>query len=552
MSIQTTKAVIKTFLSNTDANILALIGAWGVGKTYAWREALIENRNYIQFDKYCYVSLFGISNMAELRMALFTKSIAVSSLCKTIDLEAIREDWTPISKDWFKGMYGRFAPLFKSLPYGTSISLGVEAFAASSVRDCLVCIDDFERQTTIKVEDILGLITELKEERGCKIVLIFNKEELQHKEVYQLYREKMIDLEAQYSPTIQEAFDIVFDASSPNRELVIRHVLDLDITNVRILRKIHQLISQISAATRGLHSQVIESSIATTVLLCWCAYAPDVSKPKFEDIEKWNKTLMSFKSQSEQDPVELIWSQRLKAYGFSAVDELDLAIARVVSCGYVEGTGLIEAAQVYDSQYRKKDLSNPFAEVWRWFHGSFLGDQDQFIKDLNDAALQAISQIRVGDLNETVTLLRSLARDDFADNLIDKFVETHRSTPAIFDLSDYSFSGSVNDTKLRSTFDALHSNLAKLPTLVEAFIFMNKGSYGLEHIEAMKKASVDDYEAMFLKTHKDISLSDLIKWSMRWAADTDKAQITFKAKQALERIKATSLLNAIRTSRYGI
>ena len=224
MSIHTAKTVIKNFLSNRDTTILALTGAWGVGKTHAWRDALKENRKDIKFDKYCYVSLFGISNMAELRMALFTKSVTVSNIGKTIGLEATREDLLSISGDWLKGMVGRYREIFKSIPYGTSISVGLEAFAASSVRDCLVCIDDFERQANIKVEDILGLITELKEERGCKIALIFNKEKLQDKDLYQLYREKMIDLEVQYSPTIQESFDLVFDATSPNRELVIRHV----------------------------------------------------------------------------------------------------------------------------------------------------------------------------------------------------------------------------------------------------------------------------------------------------------------------------------------
>jgi hypothetical protein len=75
--------------------------------------------------------------------------------------------------------------------------------------------------------------------------------------------------------------------------------------------------------------------------------------------------------------------------------------------------------------------------------------------------------------------------------------------------------------------------------------------YNAEHLEAMKKASVDEYQAMFLKEHDDVRLSNLLKWSLRWA-DTDHAEITAKAKEALERIKATSLLNAVRVARYGV
>ena len=75
--------------------------------------------------------------------------------------------------------------------------------------------------------------------------------------------------------------------------------------------------------------------------------------------------------------------------------------------------------------------------------------------------------------------------------------------------------------------------------------------YDDEHLEAMKVASVDEYHAMFLKQHDDVKLSNLVKWSLRWS-DSEHAEITAKAREALKRIKATSLLNAIRVSRYGV
>ena len=93
MSVQVTKAVLKDFLSNAETNVLALTGAWGTGKTYAWREALLENKDEIKFKHYCYVSLFGINSMAELRMSLFTKSVAVATLGQQLDLATIKDHW---------------------------------------------------------------------------------------------------------------------------------------------------------------------------------------------------------------------------------------------------------------------------------------------------------------------------------------------------------------------------------------------------------------------------------------------------------------------------
>lgn len=552
MSVEITKAVLKNFLGDADTNVLALTGAWGTGKTYAWREALLAHKDNIKFKHYCYVSLFGINSMAELRMSLFTKSVAVKTLGQKLDFGTINEHWGSIAKDWLKGQYERFEPMMKSLPHGSSVSLGLEALAPSAVRDTLVCFDDFERQNTIKAEDVLGLITELSEERGCKVALIFNAEKLDARDAYRAYREKAIDFEVLYAPTVQEAFDLVFDASSPKRDLVLRHVVDLGITNVRILRKLQQLIMRIMSATEAMHSNVIEASIATTVLLCWCAYAPDVSKPKIEEIEKWNKSLISFKKDADQDSLTLAWVQRLRAYGFTHVDDLDLAIARVVECGYLEGTGFFEVAKKLDEDLRSAERSLPFTSVWRRFHDSFSDDQETFIAELHDAALQAIAQISSGDLNGTVRLLRELQQDDLADGLIDRFVEANKEKTKIFDLKEHPFGGSIDDTKLRAKFETVHSELTPLPGLEEAVTFMAKNSgYNPEHLEAMKVASVDEYEAMFLKQHKDVHLSSLVKWTLRWA-DSEHAEITAKAKEALERIKATSLLNTIRVSRYGV
>lgn len=552
MSVQITKAILRDFLSNSETDVLALTGAWGTGKTHAWREALMEHKEKIKFKRYCYVSLFGINSMTELRMALFMKSIAVETLGKKLDFDAINEHWMLITKDWFKGLYGRFSPMVKSLPHGSSFSLGLEALAPSAVRETLVCLDDFERQTTIKAEDVLGLITELSEERGCKVVLIFNAEQLGAKDAYRAYREKAIDFEVLYSPTVQEAFDLVFDTDFPDRDLVLHHVADLGITNVRILRKLQQLITRLRVATAGMHVDVIATSISTIVLLCWCAYATDASKPKVEDIENWNQDLLSYRKDAEQVPETLAWVQRLKAYGFVHVDDLDLTIARIVERGYVEGTGFVEVATKLDEELRNKEKSEPFNTVWGRFHDSFSGDQDTFITDLYNSACDAIAQIGSGDLNGTVRLLRELKRDDLADDLIDKYVVANKAKPSTFDLKEHPFGGTIDDAKLRAKFDVVHSELTQLPGLEESVCFMAKNSgYNPEHLEAMKLASVDEYEAMFLKKHDGVRLANLIKWSLRWAG-SDHAEITVKAKEALNRIKATSLLNAIRVGRYGV
>jgi len=552
VSVQVCNAVLKEFLTDGEPTVLALTGRWGTGKTHAWKAAVKAHRNAIQFHRYCYVSLFGINSMTELRMALFTKSAVFASTSDALDFKTVNEHGIALLGDWFKSKYERLAPLLKSLPHGTSMSLGLEALAPSIVHDTLICLDDFERQTSIKPEEILGLITELSEERGCKVALIFNSEQLGSKEIYRAYREKVIDLEVKLEPTTQEAFDLVFEHGFPHRDLVYRHVADLGVTNVRILRKMHRLMERINAATKHIHANVVEACISTTVLLCWCSYAPDASKPNADDIASWNATLNTFKSDADHNPENTAWAQRLKAYGFSHVDDLDLAIARVVERGHTEGTGLLELLAMSDKEQRTREKYVPFGNVWRRFHGTFSDDQDGFIKDLYGAALEAINQMTLGDLNSTVRLLRELKSDDQADDLIEKYLEANKATPETFELKDHPFQGSVDDARLRDRLAAVSSSLKKLPSLAEAITFIVKNSgYNDEHIEAMEQASVDDYEALFRNPPSEIRLESCVKWSMRWA-NTEHAAITATAGEALTRIKASSLLNQIRTSRFGV
>ena len=551
MSIQIAKSVLKDFLSNDESDVLALTGAWGTGKTQAWNDGLRSNLGQIKFKNYSYVSLFGISSMTELRMALFTKSVATATLDKKIDLETVRGHWGDLSKDWMKGQAAKLGSIAKALPYGSTVSLGLEAFAPNSVRYSLICFDDFERQKTLKPEEILGLITELSEERGCKVALIFDETKLED-EVgsYSAYREKAIDFEVRYAPTVDEAFSLVFSSEFPHRELIRSHVADLEITNIRILFRLRRLLCQINSAVTEMHPVVMAEVVMTSVLLCWCAYAPDGQKPNIKDISSWNEYMYSLAKTEEQAKKQ--WVVRFKAYGFIHVNDLSLAIAHVVENGFIEGSGLVDVTSSLSEELRNKDLSHDFERAWSQFHNGFEGEPDQFISDFYSAAIQSAFRMSIGDLDASVGLLRDLKRDDLAEELINQFINTRKENPSIFNLSEHPFGGTIRDQKLRDEFAQVHLKLQRLPSLEEAVLFLiNNSGYNPEHLEAMRQASVDDFYALLIKPHENVRLASIVKWLMRWKG-TENAVVTEKAIEALERIKAINLLNHVRVSRYGV
>ncbi|MGE0645780.1 MAG: P-loop NTPase fold protein [Nitrospira sp.] len=73
MSVEKTKKVIRNFLLNGSPEVLSIKGDWGVGKTYFWKEAIKQAKGEPNFcrENYCYVSLFGITSVDQLKATIF-------------------------------------------------------------------------------------------------------------------------------------------------------------------------------------------------------------------------------------------------------------------------------------------------------------------------------------------------------------------------------------------------------------------------------------------------------------------------------------------------
>ncbi|HAU0604412.1 TPA: hypothetical protein JBH38_03195 [Legionella pneumophila] len=69
MSLKYIEEQIIAFLNSNKAEVLALYGRWGIGKTFLWNK-IIENKNFAPcYKQYSYVSLFGINSINELKTA---------------------------------------------------------------------------------------------------------------------------------------------------------------------------------------------------------------------------------------------------------------------------------------------------------------------------------------------------------------------------------------------------------------------------------------------------------------------------------------------------
>lgn len=549
LGIATARSVIQRFLRSKNPEVLALNGAWGVGKTYLWKQE-VESCTKIAASSYCYISLFGLGSMRDLRAAILAKSLPTEQIGERSD-ETLRTDLADIGKRlsrWVARLQGRAG----DLPVMKNLSVGIDFVAGFMTRDMIICFDDFERLSDgIRQQELLGFISELKEERNCKIALIFNDAKLQDEgKILNTYREKVVDMEVLFSPTTEEAAALAFN-SSPNKDLLTKYAASLNITNIRILTKIRRYAEIIGAALTGLHDGVLQQALSTIVLMTWsCSDSGSAPTPNF--IKKWylGWGATRTRSNSPLSEQESAWSSVLQRYGLTHFDDFDSAILKAIACGYVEETGLVEAAQNVDTRIRAGEVESQFSAAWRLFHDSFDDNQNEFIVALDRGFRLAVRQISPASLSGAVDLLRELGQGELADQMIEFYVTERDSEDGLFDLSSYPWIDQVPDPTLAQRFDLRHARTHRVPTLKEAAerIALRNG-WSNEEMQALLQASEEDLYQLF-KQSPTVNLHKIVRGCLMFSQAPNE-QIGERALAALRRISLESPLNAARVRRYS-
>jgi hypothetical protein len=252
MSLQNVEGEIRRFLQSKMPEVLCLSGRWGVGKTFAWKKFLRDAQasHAIGLERYAYVSLFGANSIEELKYAIFENTVSSKLVDAKVDIESLRKHagatlkrfsrkaaWLVQQNPWLKSHIGGFGQLWYLL-----------------VKEMIVCIDDIERSGKgLSVGDVLGVVSALKEQRDCKIVIILNDEALEsEKEQFRLYFEKVVDIKLAFSPSPGEAVSIALPDSDTLDDYIRKRCVALGISNIRIIKKIQHVVEQVAPEIKQL------------------------------------------------------------------------------------------------------------------------------------------------------------------------------------------------------------------------------------------------------------------------------------------------------------
>lgn len=249
-STEAVKREIERFLRSPEPEVLCVTGSWGVGKTYTWQTILdrVQSKRETGLSRYSYVSLFGIDSLEGMKTAIFENLEFLLPEGST-GLERILSGGNAALKGG-KKLVGALSAL--PIPYAGGALSKAQPLLFSAIRNQIVCVDDLERRGSISVKDVFGLISYLREQRGCKAMFLLNREQLDDtgQRHFDDYFEKVIDTQLVLAPTSEEALAIAITDRDDLSNLIRGHCKKLNISNIRVIKKIERLI-------RMLHEQIL-------------------------------------------------------------------------------------------------------------------------------------------------------------------------------------------------------------------------------------------------------------------------------------------------------
>jgi hypothetical protein len=239
------KRTLLDLVKSENGMVISLNGIWGIGKTYFWNECAQS----LDKEKYAYVSLFGKGSINDIRSEIFLQiSVRNAGL------------------DKFKKTLG------KSNLAGVDVGAILTLFESKDLNKTVIAIDDLERiSSNLSIMDVMGLVSELKEQKNCKIILISNIEQIKeadnlnafvvskltekatnakfsikksnNEDIFNRYSEKIIDYNFAYSPTIEENFSCIKGELEPFESKHILFLLsrtnsDSKNFNIRLMKKL--------------------------------------------------------------------------------------------------------------------------------------------------------------------------------------------------------------------------------------------------------------------------------------------------------------------------
>lgn len=550
--LTTIEHAVQSLLSSPDPEALAIKGSWGVGKTYWWKKRLKHLTERTRYRRYSYVSLFGVNSLKELEFKIFQQAVALDELDSQRDI------------DHFFGnvLSNAAAKLRKHLDKVDEIQLtskylpDLKSIASLSVYDYLICLDDFERKgKNLSSREVMGLASFLKEEKNCTIVMILNEDVISDAEEnideYITYKEKLIDVEVEFHITSEIASKIALD-DAVLQSHVKKYIFRLNITNIRIIKKINRIAKKIDHLIIGCQEKILDDIAMSIVVFCWSNYTKDKMVPSLQFILRYYSS--SYFGVNNLNGQEQIWKHALDDYGDKNLTEVDLEIADFICKGYLNEDVFKERLERVRCDTDAESKKDKFILAVDNFWNCLECNQEEAVTELSLAYRKAVQHLEVHNLESLVYIYESLGMEEEVSTCIDMFIEASRDDNAKLNLRENVFAKFLNNERIRQALNlAFEKNKPRksFDDIIQKIIRREICDEGDAII--MSQSNVEEYTAAFkkLKGHDLTIAMDFIESLKNAQMGVDNETTIFnKARLALEELSNQCKINQIRLSRY--
>lgn len=523
-----TEKSLLAFLKDDSIRVATLKGEWGIGKTFFWNTFFNSKKEDLPFRGYSYISLFGLETITDVKRKLFSS-------------------FTMLNKKDMSKHFEKLKPLTKFLesidiPYLKDSSQIAGIIENKILENLIICIDDLERkEASLSASSVLGLISELKEEKRCKILLVYNDKSLDSETAKQIneYREKVVDLDISYCPTIEGNLSIIWPKLCP--ELVRIVFTTLGLNNIRVMQKVKWTLdyfSNVSKQYPDLKPSFEFSCIVLTVI--HHAYGKQLSLE-----EALSTSYISLFSKDEENPEHSNKFDVIKKLTFSPNDQ-DVIIAEYLLNGHVELDNYRKLLSEKNEQFQRNDITARHTEIWNLYRSNFSTSQEDFI-DQQIAFLSANSKyLKPSDIALTIDFIRNLKPDldlnHILDDSIDRFCEktdrlsrrdrdTLRHFPAVIEKIEAKLAERTQNLSVTELFVALAGS----------------DSWDSSNIQHLCKYSEEDF-FHWITTEKSVDVIDLLNIFLSRFGDQNASnmQVCARIKAALTTLKARSSFDRLR------
>lgn len=418
---------LKNFIKDEAQKVVVLKGEWGVGKTRFWKdffqkEKEKEKNNILkkQFKAYSYASLFGVKDIQDLKRQVLTNFEMLNDEGMNSHLEKLK----PLSKI-----------LEHITPANINLSTGVDSLAENWLLDeFLICIDDLERkEETISVSSILGFISWLKEEKNCKVLLIYNDEKIDgdFKKELKEYQEKVIDLSLAYKPAIEENLSLVWKDGAPKDVQQIFSILEVN--NIRVMQKVKWVQDYFSKELKNykyLRNITIYNSAILTLI--YFTFSENISIYSVINSSFFLPKLRPHVDSQPEDIQNHIFTEQLQKkllhlrYGST---KFDRAIIDFLENGFVDFELYKEILDNEEIFKEQNQLKLDFYKLRDGFRSNFLITREKIVGELNQFVESHNNSIYLELAIEISKFLIYLGEKDSAFKLVyssaDSFIQNY-------------------------------------------------------------------------------------------------------------------------------